>query len=270
MTTMAEWRNGLVRPVAIVTALALHAAILMGVTLPKPQITGVVENIEITIAPQQGDATPDATPTESTDSVAQAQAQPDAKPDPTPPEVKPEPTPPPPPPPEAVEEKPVPVAAEAPKREVEDAPLIARRLAEQREKRLEKLREKREEERQEKLEERREEHKRQVQAQRAAAQSAHHARAGIANGSTDSGASRATYGARVIAEIRHHQIHAASTGSVRVAFSVGAGGHVSGASVIGSSGDGALDATALRIVRSCHPGPPPGGSFSGSATINFR
>ena len=246
----ADWREKALRPVAMLLAVGLHALALMGVSLPHPQLAGPIENIEISIEPQQGDSTPDAAQTETMDSIAQAQAQPDVQPDPKPEEAKVEP-PPPEPEPEKVEEKPQPVAAEAPKREVADAPDIARRLEREREKR-------------------REQKRRRVLAQKAAAQSARHARAGVAEGAHDAGMSRATFGSRVLAEIRRHQIHASGQGSVRVAFSVGASGNVSGASVIGSSGDGALDATAVRIVRSCHPGPPPGGFYSASATINFR
>lgn len=245
----AAWREKTLRPVAIVLAVGLHTLALMGVSLPHPQLAGPVENIEISIEPQQGDATPDAAQTETTDSIAQAQAQPDVQPDPKPEEAKVEP--PPEPEPEKIEEKPQPVAADAPKREVADAPDIARRLERQREKK-------------------REQQRRRILAQKAAAQSARHARAGVAEGAHNAGMSRATFGSRMLAEIRRHQIHASGQGTVRVAFAVGASGHVVGASVIGSSGDGALDSTALRIVRSCHPGPPPGGSYSASAAINFR
>ncbi len=179
--------------------------------------------------------------------------------------------PPPPPPPEKVEDKPQPVAAEAPKREVDDAPEIARRRAQEREKRIERQREKREEAEERREEQKREERReRRIEAQKAAAQSARHARAGVAEGSQNRGLSRASFGSRMLAEIRRHQIHALGQGSVRVAFTVGGSGRVSSAYVVSSSGDGSLDATALRIVRSCHPGPPPGGSYSASASINFR
>ena len=257
------------RPSSTLVAAGLHALVLMGVALPRPQLAGQTENLEITIEPQQGDAAPDAKEMETSDSIAQAQAAPDAKPDPE----KPEPVkdaPPPPPKPEPVEEKQQLVAAEAPRREVEDSLAIARRLKRQQEKRLERLREKREEMEEERQEERRQElHRRKVAAQRAAAQSAHHARAGIANGSHNTGVSRANFGSRMSAEIRRHQIHPFAHGSVHVAFSVSASGSVS-ASVAGSSGDASLDSAAARIVRSCHPGSPPGGYYSGSVTINFR
>jgi protein TonB len=243
----ASLRDKALRPSSTLVAVSMHALVLMGVALPRPPLASPAENIEISIEPQQGDASPDASQSESMDSIAQAQAQPDAKPDAKPDEVKDEP----PPEPEPVKEKPQPVAAEAPRREVADAPQIARRLEREREKKREKKR-------------------REVLAQKAAAQSAHHARAGVAEGSQHAGLSRATFGSRMLAEIRRHQIHAMGEGSVRVAFTVGGSGSVSAASVISSSGDGSLEATAVRIVRSCHPGPPPGGSYSASATINFR
>lgn len=268
---MIDWsdvKRKALRPSATLVAAGLHALVLMGVALPRPQLAGQTETLEISIEAQQGDAVPDAKDMQSPDSIAQAQAAPDAKPDPD----KPEPVKdddPPPPKAEPVPEKEQLVAAEAPKREVDDAFEIARRLKRQRERRLEKLREKREEMEEEREEERREERRRQrVAAQKAAAQSAHHARSGVANGA-HSGASRANFGSRMASEIRRHQIHPLGHGSVRVAFSVGGSGAVS-ASVAGSSGDGSLDATAARIVRSCHPGPPPGGHYSGAVTINFR
>jgi TonB family protein len=268
MIVWSAIRQKALRPSATLVAASLHALVLMGVALPRPQLAGPAETLEISIEQQQGDASPDAKEMETTDSIAQAQAAPDAKPDPEKPEpVKDEP--PPPPPPEPVEEKQQLVAAEAPRREVDDSLEIARRLKRQQEKRLEKLREKREELEEERQEVRRQElHRRKVAAQKAAAQSAHHARSGIANGA-HSGASRATFGSRMLSEIRRHQIHAFGQGSVGVAFSVGGSGAVS-ASVSRSSGDGSLDAAAARIVRSCHPGSPPDGHYSGSVTINFR
>jgi protein TonB len=227
----------------------MHALVLMGVALPRPQLASPAETLEISIEPQQGDASAEAQQMDSTESIAQAQADPDAKPDVKPEEVKDKS--PPEPEPEPVPEKPQPVAAEAPKREVSDAPQIDRRL--------ERLKEKK---RKEKL--------RRIQAQKDAAQSARRARAGVAEGTQAPGMSRETYGAKVLAEIRRRQIHATETGSVRVSFAVGASGSVTSASVISSSGDRGVDSTALSIVRSCHPGPPPGGSYSASATINFR
>jgi protein TonB len=244
----AFWQDKALRPVAIFVAAGLHVLLLTGVALPRPQLASPAENLEISIEPRQGDASPDATQAESADSIAQNEAQPDVKQDPTPEEVKEEP----PPEPEKVEEKPQPVAAEAPRRAAADAPEIARRLERQREKKRE------------------ERIHRRILAQKEAAQSARHARAGVAEGAEHAGLSRATYGSRMLAEIRRHQIHAAGQGSVRVAFTVGGSGHVVGASVTSSSGNDTLDSAALRIVRACHPGPPPGGSFSASATINFR
>ena len=251
-----------VRLAAYGAAAGLHALVLLGVALPHPALSSPVETIEISIAPQQGDATPEMNQEQSRDAMAQEKADPNAKPDPAPENV----VDPPPQPPAPQEEQPAQVAAEPPKREVEDAIAVARQ---QREKHLEELREKREE-----LEERREEERRRearhrrIQAQKAAAQAAHRARAGVSGGA-DSGVSRANYGALFRAEIRRRQIHATGFGSVGVSFNVGASGHVTGASVASSSGDGGLDAAALRMVRSSNAGPPPGGAFSGMTTINF-
>lgn len=264
------------RPAAVTIAAALHALLLMGLALPAAPLSSPSDNIEITIA-QAGDAAAEATEAPSTETIAQSEARPDAAPDAKPEqkvEDKPEPEPqdkpdakpdetlkdppkdePPPEPEKPEPEKPEPkkpqqVEAPPPKIEAPDAEAIARREA-----RREEIR------RRKKLE--------RLKAERAQAQAARQARAGVAQGA-HSGGSTASFGAKMLAEIRRHQIHAASTGSVRVGFSVGGGGAVSGAWVVSSSGDGAVDATALRIVRSCHPGPPPGGAFSGSATINFN
>ncbi len=255
-----EWRQALLRPAAYAAAAGLHALVLFGVDLPRAALSSPVETIEISVT-QEGDATPDMARENAPDAIAQQQAAPDAKVEPTPDKDEP------PPPPQAQEEKPDPVAAEKPKREVDDALAIAER---QRERRLEKLREKRREElREEREEERREAAKRRrIAAQKAAAQSARRARAGAANGAAH-GMSRASYSSLFMRELRRHQIHAAGSGTVGVAFSVGPSGHVSSASVVSSSGAGALDSAALRMVRACHPGPPPGGHFSGVTRVNF-
>jgi protein TonB len=263
MSFALDLREKALRPSAFVVAAGLHVLALIGVALPRTMLATPTENIEITIEPQQGDATPDMNQQTSPDSIAQNQAAPDAKPDPAKlDETEP------PPPPEAVE-KPEQLAAEPPKRAVDDAPQIAQRLREQK-LRQERLREKREEQREEREEERRHEaHLRKMAAQKAAAQAARQARAGVANGSRQAGVSRANYGSLFRAALRRHQIHAAGVGSVGVAFTVGGSGHVVSASVTNSSGQGALDAAALRMVRSSSAGPPPGGSYSASTTINF-
>jgi type IV secretory pathway VirB10-like protein len=222
MSLALDLREKALRPSAFVVAASLHALALLGVPLPKTMLATPTENIEITIEPQQGDATPDMSEQPSADSIAQAQAAPDAKPDP----AKLDETEPPPPRPEQVMEKPEQLTAEPPKREVDDAPEIARRLRQQKI-HEQRLREKREEQREEREEERRREaHLRKLAAQRAAAQSARHARAGVAQGAARSGLSRASYGSMFLASVRRHQIHPQGTGSVGVAFSIGGSGHV--------------------------------------------
>jgi protein TonB len=92
----------------------------------------------------------------------------------------------------------------------------------------------------------------------------------------DSGASRASYAALVIAEIQAHRrypdyaLERSEQGAVGVSFTIGPNGRVASASVVRSSGLADLDAAALAIVRSIAPPPPPGGSFAANTTIRFH
>jgi len=102
-------------------------------------------------------------------------------------------------------------------------------------------------------------------------------RAGSAAGQPiDSGASRASYAALVVAEIQAHRFYPEQArersmqGAVGVSFTIGPGGRVASASVVRSSGFAELDEAARAIVRSIAPPPPPGGSFSASTTIRFH
>ena len=112
-------------------------------------------------------------------------------------------------------------------------------------------------------------------ANRAGSSEAH--RVGAANGqAADSGASRASYAALVVAEIQAHRYYPDSArergeqGAVGVSFTIGPGGRVAAASVVRPSGFAALDDAARQIVRSIAPPPPPGGSFSAVVPIRFR
>jgi TonB family protein len=239
------WSEKLLRPGATALAVAVHVLVLMGVTLPHPSMTGADEDIEIAIT-QAGDAAAEPEQEQSEDEISQQAAQAAQKPE----DGKEEPVkdPEPDPEPQKIVEKPEEVAAEAPKREVEDSEAIAQRL--------------------ERIEEKKERQKR-LAADAAEAQEEHRARSGAQGGAVSSAHARAAYAHRLLAEIRRHQLHPPRGGVVRVAFSVSAGGYVS-ASVASSSGEGMLDAMAVRIVRACHPGPPPGGHFAGTVAIRFN
>ena len=92
----------------------------------------------------------------------------------------------------------------------------------------------------------------------------------------NSGLSRASYAALVVAEIQAHRFYPEAArergeqGAVGVAFTIGPSGHVASASVVRPSGFAELDAAASKIVRSIAPPPPPGGSYSANTTIRFR
>jgi TonB family protein len=244
--TLDGWRDKLLRPGATTFAAGLHALVLMGVALPHPPLAGADDNIEIAIT-QAGDAAAEAPKQPSEDNIAQSEAHAAQMPKEKTEEAKLEK--PPEPEPQEVLDKPVEVAAEAPKREVEDAETIARSLEEIKEKKRER--------------------RKRLAAQAAEAQQEHRANSSAEGGANRASMSRATYAHRVLAEIRRHQLHPPRSGEVRVAFSIGGGGGVS-ASLASSSGDGMLDSMALRILRSCHPGPPPGGQFSGTVAIRFN
>ena len=257
------------RVIALAAAVAAHAGLLLRVNIPRPALPTPLDTIEISIAPPQGEAVPETSADNAPDSVAQPDVQPDMEPKPD--EVQPPPEPMPPPPEEIVKpavEPPPEIAAEPPKREAPDAPAIKRQP-----KPIE--REKPKVDRKKILEERRRREqvirdaRRRVEARHAAAQSARKARAGVDNGSRQNAMSPAAYGGKVRAEIQRHKVDPGEGGSVGVFFVVGSSGGVISASVIHSSGNGRVDSAGLRAVRSAHPGPPPGGSFSASTTIHF-
>lgn len=261
-------RSPWLRPLALAVVVALHMSALFYLRVPKPEIASPVDTIEIDFAPPQGEATPENQEA-AQDSVAQPEVaaetpppDPAVDPDTTPP--PPDETPPPlqqdPPPDTPVEETmppppepPPPVAAELPKVDVEDAPVIAKledppKPAPKPKPKIEKPRPK---------------------PQPAIAQSAARARSGE-HSERPSAAARATYASRVKAAIGAHMHSAPSTGSVVISFTVGSGGGMIAARVASSSGSPAVDAWAERIVRSAHPGPPPGGVFASSVRLVGR
>ncbi len=246
------------RPVAFAVVAALHASALFLVHIPAAQLPSAEDSIEVDIAPPQGDTTPEdmaaAPDTMAQEEVKAVETPPDPTvepdltpppPDPTPPEPTPDPPPDPPvdAPPDMPPEPPPPVAAEPPKVESPDAPLIQKYV------------------------EPRPQPKPKPKPRPAVAQVARHARSGE-HSQQSSAASRASYSARVRAAIGARRGTAPAEGSVGVGFSVGASGGILAAYVTSSSGNPELDSWALRVVRSAHPGPPPGGAFAGSVRMH--
>jgi len=88
--------------------------------------------------------------------------------------------------------------------------------------------------------------------------------------------SRGAYAGLVSAELRRRQFYPASaraagvTGSVGVAFTIGASGRVTSQSITSSSGNSALDSAARTIMHAIHTPAPPGGSFSTATTLRFH
>ncbi len=90
-----------------------------------------------------------------------------------------------------------------------------------------------------------------------------------------SAASRASYASLLSAELNRHKIYPPSaraagvTGSVGVAFTVGAQGEVVSHAITRSSGSPALDGAVEAMIAAVRAPPPPGGSFHASTTVNF-
>jgi protein TonB len=245
------------RPAALGVVLAAHAAALLAVTLAPPTVPAEVDSLDITIAqaPPAPPAPPDTTP-EPPPPPPPPEPAPEVKPDPppppppdTPPPPDPPPVPPPPDPPPQAEITPPepPVSAEAPKREVADAPAIPLRPKAPPKKLVQLPKPKPPD----------------------AAAPPPAAAPPMDAPTVQPAQAMMTYGSKVLQEIRSHRIPSTELGSVVVAFAIDAAGTVVSASVAHSSGSAALDATALRMVRAARPGPPPDGSFSGRTTINF-
>jgi protein TonB len=259
------------RPTSIIVVAALHALVFLFVAIPKVAPPSPVDTIEIDIAPPAGDLTPENQAEATPDSMAQPEVvsnekPPDPDPDPQPPvveekppDIAPDPTP---PPLEIIEPTPVepppPIAAEPPKIEAPDAPVIPVRAKPPRPKPFAKP-----------TPEKAKIKPPVAKPRPPAAQSAAKARSGVRS-DAPSAASRATFGAKVMAAIRANRVSMPMEGTVGVAFVVGASGSMTSASIISSSGNPALDSAALRTVRGAHPGPPPGGAFANSVSIHFN
>lgn len=225
------------RPSVLTLVLAAHAMTLVGFSFYRPTIPPALETIDLTMV-AEGEPVPEK--------VEEVKAQEETEPEPHVEEIVPPVIEAPPPPVKVVEqaleipvEKPKPVLPpkpqHKPKRDVKPAP-------ERTEPRL---------------------------AQRAE-------RVGLAEGKAqDTGMSQATYGALILAQIRANRFYPDAAraqglkGATRVAFSVGSSGSMTSVTVVGSSGSSILDDAARQIVRSVHVPSPPGGSFSGSTTVNF-
>ncbi len=101
-------------------------------------------------------------------------------------------------------------------------------------------------------------------------------RAGLQEARAHTGMSQSTYAALVSAQINSNKHYPASaqsegaTGAVGITFLIGASGRARSASVIRSSGNGALDAAARQAVLAVNAPPPPQGSFSGNINIRFH
>lgn len=243
------WNARLVwlRPAAMVGAVGLHVAAALALSFPSPALPAAADSIEITIA--QG--TPDPPPPEP------------PPPEPPPPEVLPAevpPTPPPPPPfppPPFPPDPPppdLPPPPAPPKIVAPDAPVI---VAPPRPKPLPRPPSPKPPA---------------PQPQDPPPQAAEPPpprTEGTPEAVAALSQARATYAGKVLQEIRNHRMSTVEIGSVVVGFAIDANGEVVSAAVEHSSGKDELDATALRMVRAAHPGPPPDGHFAGSTTINF-
>ncbi|CAN2535436.1 MAG TPA: TonB family protein [Methylosinus sp.] len=92
---------------------------------------------------------------------------------------------------------------------------------------------------------------------------------------TQSGATRARYGAKVLAEIHKHMFYppqarrGGAKGDAIVVFTVGSDGHMVERKIAKSAGDDALDRAALAMVDATIAPPPPAGRFYGRTTIKF-
>jgi protein TonB len=91
-----------------------------------------------------------------------------------------------------------------------------------------------------------------------------------------SAASRASYASLLAAELNRHKTYPSSaraagvTGSVGLAFTVGAAGEVVSHAITRSSGSAALDGAVEAMVAAVRAPPPPGGAFHANTTVNFN
>lgn len=248
-----ETSQGLVRAVALVVALAIHALLFVSPgPEPKPLAPPSVETLELSVV-AQGDATTDnAAETQSTAEIA-----PPPEPEALQPPQEPEPQP--------LEEMPVkedPTALAIPVREPEPPrPPEVRRPPEPRPAPKPKPQPKAPP-------------KKAEPSTASAAQ--HRGHSGAERGAqANASQSMADYGAKLKAEINRHKAYPTAardrrvTGVVLVTFLVSPSGHVASASVARSSGNSTLDQAAVQAVRSSNLPPPPGGHFGGRIAIDF-
>jgi len=101
-------------------------------------------------------------------------------------------------------------------------------------------------------------------------------RSGVEDGrNARSAASRARYGAKVLAELHRHMFYprearaAHVTGHAVVVFTVGAEGRIVERRIERSAGSAALDQAALAMLDAVVAPPPPLGRFLGKTTIRF-
>ncbi len=230
------------RPLALVTIVALHALIFVTVR-SQPAALSPLDGVEVTLAPL-GDAAEDQ---KNQDEIkAAAPPPPMEKVMPPAPPVEA-------PPPQVVAPEAIPTPAAAPK---------PRNAAPARqEKRLEEKR---------KLEEAAERRRKAQEARQELRRGEEH---GVARASA---MSPAAYAGLLAAEIRRHTFYPTaaraegSTGVVGVAFTIGPSGRLAALSITRSSGNPALDAAARTTLRAIHTPPPPGGRFSTSTNIHFH
>jgi periplasmic protein TonB len=96
-----------------------------------------------------------------------------------------------------------------------------------------------------------------------------------ASSASDLKQARAAYASIILARINAAKFYPAEarkdniTGNVGVAFSIGADGTVTRASLRSSSGSSLLDEAALRLLRNLHAPPPPAGAYSAATTIRY-
>jgi protein TonB len=253
----AEWavRPAWLRPTAIALALALHAAAAAFIAAPVLPASPI-DAIDVTLV-AQGDA---AEERQARDEAQPAEAA--AAPHAPSAEVAPE------------------LAAPAPRIEAPEAvPLpLARREAEAiaTPKAPVVVREKDDSPTPAEWRERRRQQAESTERRRTAQAAEQAARLGAEQGrAAASAAARASYASLLSAELNRRKIYpysaraAGVTGSVGLAFSVGAAGEVVSHAITRSSGSAALDGAVEAMVAAVRAPPPPGGSFHASTTVNF-
>ena len=270
-----------VRPGAFLVVAGLHVAAVMYVTIPRPLLPSTDDSIEITIA--QGEMAPETPPEPPAPPPPEPEPAPPPPPPPPPPVPEPPPPPPqpepPPPPPPPVEEPPPPAPPpppeppppepppEPPKKAVPEAMVLApppppppkpppppppRPVVKP------------------KPLPPKPQPPTPTPAPPPPPPPASEPAPGVAEAAAaEQMRAKATYVAKIIQEIRKHQVATEGVGSVLVAITINSAGDVVSATIVKASGTADLDSAALRTVRSIRPGPPPEGSFTIRTNINF-